>query len=83
MQGLINNIEFSIRVFHKVAKILNNGNNRIRDFTTWKLKKIPASKCYSSEDWTWDINHFYLMLYSLSYWAWKFWDLYVAMLYWF
>ena len=31
--------------------------------------KNPAMKCYHSEHWTWDLNHLYLMLFSLSYWG--------------
>ena len=61
-------IKWSIRVFHKIADIDNNGSIRITGFTTWKQKN-PGTKCYPSEHWTWHISHLDLMLSSLSYWG--------------
>ena len=42
------------------------GNNDITGFIMWK-QKYPATKCYPSENWTWDLYLLDLMLSSLRY----------------
>ena len=49
-------------------------------------KKNPATKCYQSDHWTWDLSHLDLMLSSLSFLdtcILEDLDILVAMFYWF